>query len=140
MEGRVSTYNPRKVIAQFGTHVVSGFADDSFISIEPEGDGTTTQVGADGEIVRSIDPTSTFKIKIVLQTTSRTNKYLVNKYYKDKNDGTGTFPILIKDLLGNTVFSCDSAWVPKLPAFGYGKTASNREYELATGSGKLKQN
>ena len=140
MEGRVNTYNPRKVIVQLGTHVVSGFADDSFISIEPDGDGTTSSVGADGEIVRSIDPTNTFKIKLALQHTSETNKFLINKYYTDKNEGTGTFPILIKDLLGGTVFSCSAAWVPKLPAHGYGKTASNREYELATGSGTLQQN
>ena len=35
----VKTYNSRLVTVALGTHSVSGFADDSFISIEAVGDG-----------------------------------------------------------------------------------------------------
>ena len=34
----VKTYNPKKVIIALGSHVVSGYADDSFITIESSGD------------------------------------------------------------------------------------------------------
>ena len=53
---KVTTYNPRKVTCALGRHIVSGFADDSFISIESDGDGTSSVGGADGEVARSIDP------------------------------------------------------------------------------------
>ena len=55
---RVTTYNPKKVTCALGRHIVTGFADDSFISIEPAGDGTSYVTGADGEIARSIDPSN----------------------------------------------------------------------------------
>ena len=32
---KVTTYNPRKVTCALGRHIVSGFADDSFISVAP---------------------------------------------------------------------------------------------------------
>ena len=90
---KVTTYNPKKVTCALGRHIVSGFADDSFISIEPAGDGTSYVVGADGEIARSIDPSNVYTIKLALLQASATNKYLQKKYDKDKKDGTGTFSV-----------------------------------------------
>ena len=51
---KITTYNPRKITCAFGSHIVAGFADDSFISIEAAGDGTSYVVGADGEIAINI--------------------------------------------------------------------------------------
>ena len=82
----VTTYNPKKVTCSLGRHIVSGFADDSFINIEPAGDGTSYVAGADGEIVRSIDPSKIYTVKIALLQTSKTNAYLQTMYDKDKKD------------------------------------------------------
>lgn len=53
MAGKVKTYNPKEVNIAIGTHIVTGYAEDSFVSIEPSGDGTTKKIGADGEVTRS---------------------------------------------------------------------------------------
>lgn len=53
---RVTTYNPKKVTLALGNHIASGFADDSFIVIEPAGDGNSYVAGADGEVCVSVDP------------------------------------------------------------------------------------
>ena len=45
MADAIKTYNPKEVVVACGTHIVSGYADDSFISIEPNGDGITKKVG-----------------------------------------------------------------------------------------------
>lgn len=37
MSSKIKTYNPKEVIVTCGTHIVTGYADDSFISIEPKG-------------------------------------------------------------------------------------------------------
>ena len=67
--GKVSTYSPKQVTVALGNHIVSGYAEDSFVSIEPSGDGITKKVGCDGEIVRSVSPDDTFTVKLtVLQT------------------------------------------------------------------------
>lgn len=137
--GRIKTYNPKEVTCSFGNHIASGFADDSFITIDPNGDGVTKKVGCDGEIVRSISPDDTFIVKVSLLQTSATNAYLQERYAQDRKSGDGMFPIIIKDLKGGLVFSTDAAW-PKGPASrGFGKEAGNREWELHTGSATLKE-
>ena len=50
------TYDSRKVLISLGSHSVSEYADGSFVSIEAHGDGVEKKVGADGEVIRSIDP------------------------------------------------------------------------------------
>ena len=40
-KNRMTTYNPRKVTMALGNHIAAGFADDSFISVEPASDGTS---------------------------------------------------------------------------------------------------
>lgn len=135
--GKIKTYNPKEVTVALGNHIVSGFADDSFVTIDPNGDGVTKKVGCDGEIVRSISPDDTYIVKLSLLQTSDTNSYLQERLAKDRKDGSGMFPIIVKDLKGGLVFSTDAAW-PKGPASrGYGKEAGNREWELHTGSGTL---
>jgi hypothetical protein len=133
-----STYNPKKVTCALGRHIVTGFADDSFISVEYAGDGTSYVIGADGECVRSIDPSDAYTIKLSLLQTSPTNDYLQNMFDKDKKDGTGTFPINIKDIIGDDQFVAETAWVSKPAPFARGKAQGNREWELVAGEGVFK--
>lgn len=139
MAGKVKTYNPKEVTMALGTHIASGYAEDSFITIDPNGDGITKKVGCDGEIVRSVSPDGTFIVKVSVLQTSDTNSFLQKKYNQDKQTGDGMFPILIKDLKGGMVFSTDNAWVSKPASRGYGKEAANREWEIHTGEGELNE-
>lgn len=135
---KVTTYNPKKVTCSCGNHIVTGFADDSFITIEPAGDGTSYVVGADGEIARSIDPSKVYTVKLALLQASESNKYLQKMYDKDQKDGDGTFSVNIRDLLGNEKFTGGVAWVTKPASWSRGKTQSNREWEIAVGEGEFK--
>lgn len=137
--GAIKTYNAKEVNVALGTHIVTGFADDSFVTIDPNGGGITKKVGCDGEIVRSIDPDDTYIIKLSLLQTSATNSYLQGRVDQDRKNGDGMFPIIVKDLKGGMVFSSDSAWVVKTASRGFGKEAGNREWEIHTGSGTLKE-
>ena len=38
MRGDVTVYSPKNIICSMGTHIPSGFAEDSFITITPQGD------------------------------------------------------------------------------------------------------
>ncbi len=136
--GRVTTYNPKKVTCSLGNHIVTGYADDSFITIEPAGDGTSYVVGADGEIARSIDPSKVFTVKISLLQASNSNAYLQKMYDKDVSDGTGTFSVNINDLLGAEKFTGAVAWVTKPASWARGKAQGNREWEIVVGEGVFK--
>ena len=137
MSGVIKTYNPKQVLISFGNHMVSGYAEDSFVTVDPNGDGVTKKVGCDGEIVRSISPDDTYVIKLSVLHTSATNSFLQNKFNQDIKTGDGMFPVLIKDLKGGMLFSTDAAWPSKPASRGFGKEASNRDWELHTGSGVL---
>lgn len=139
MAGKIKTYNPKEVTVSCGSHIVAGFADDSFITIEFNGDGVSKKVGCDGEIVRAISPDDTAKVKVVLLQTSGSNAYFSRKVEQDRDTGDGMFPILIKDLKGGEVFSTEAAWVVKKSAWSRGKDSNNREWELDTGSATLRE-
>ncbi len=131
--GEIMTYNSSKVLIALGSHAVSGYAEDSFVVIEPIDGGVTSKAGCDGEIVRSVDPNERFTVKLALLASSPTHRFLMNKYRQDKKDGTGAFPILINDLTGEEKFSANKAWVTKIPSSTKGKESQNKEWTLETG-------
>lgn len=134
----IATYNPKLVAIALGNHIVTGYAEDSFVTVEPLGDGVTAKSGCDGEIVRSVDPNSRFTVKLSLLASSPTHKFLMQKYQQDKKDGNGMFPVLVKDVMGEEKFSADKAWVTKLPSVVKGKEAQNREWTLETGQAEIR--
>ena len=135
--GSIKTYNPKEVTISLGTHIVTGYADDSFVSVAPNGDGITKRVGCDAEIVRSISPDDTYIVTLAVLQTSDTNQWLQDRYTEDIDTGDAMFAILIKDLKGGTVFSADSAWVVRPTTRAYQRESNNREWEIHTGSGTI---
>ena len=134
MADAIKTYNPKEVVVACGTHIVSGYADDSFINIEPNGDGITKKVGCDGEIARSISPDNTYKVQITLLQNSDSNSFFSNIADYDRATGNGLFPVLIKDLRGGLLFATEAAWVIKKSPATRGKETNNREWEIDTAS------
>lgn len=132
----ISTYNPRKISLSLGRHIASGFADDSFITIDPTGDGNSYVVGADGEVLISVDPGNVFTVKVALLQRSKTNAYLNTMYEKLKAGQDGLFSVNIKDLIGNDKFTGSKAFVTKPASKGYGKAGTNREWEIVVVDGK----
>lgn len=133
MNGKTTTYDAKKVIAVLGSHTVTGYADDSFLVIEPKGEGILAKSGCDGEVARAIDPDRRVSIKISLLQNSVTNAWLQAMHNKDVKTGEGTFPVLIKDLRGGLILSADTAWVLKAPSRTFGKDTNNREWTIETG-------
>ncbi len=132
----VKTYNSRQVFIACGEEAISGLADDTFVTLEQKGNGVISKSGVDGEVARAIDPNEQYTIRFVLLQTGTSNAFLQEQYVKDMRYGNGIFPILIKDMTGQTVFSADAAWVSKQPTRTYGKDTVNREWTLETGPAK----
>ena len=133
MNGRTTTYDAKKVVMVCGSHTITGYADDSFLVIEPKGEGILAKSGCDGEVARAIDPDSRSSIKITLLQNSQSNAWLQAMHNKDRKTGEGILPVLIKDLRGGLVLSADSAWVLKAPSRTFGKDTNNREWTIETG-------
>ena len=124
MAGKVKTYNPKDVNIVIGSHIVTGYAEDSFVSIEPSGDGTTKKIGADGEVTRSISPDKTYAVKVTVDQMSESNSYFQDLYNRDQQTGDAIESLMIQDMKGGMLFSADEAWVPKPATRGFGKALS----------------
>ena len=101
----MKTYDPKKVLVIFGTRQLKGMAEDSIVSIAPQGEGLQTFVGADGEVARSLDPNATFEVTVSLSTASTSNEYLSNMYNYDRETGNGVAPPSSASLLPTVVTS-----------------------------------
>ena len=137
MATSVYTYDPNQIKIALGNHVVTGVAEDSFVTIDPHGDGFQVKVGCYGDVNRAIPTDRCQTLKLSLLQNSETNAYLEAMHAKDREDGTGFFSILIKDLMGNETFSSDYAFVNDYASKGYGKETTNREWELTVVNGKF---
>lgn len=131
MRGDVTVYSPKNVLCTMGIHIASGFAEDGFITITPQGDGVTDEAGADGEVVISVPDDPRYEIKLVLQYGSKTNNWLLKQYNNNKQTpGGGLFNMQIKDLGSNPDFTASKAWVSKPAPCAYGKAGQNQEWTL----------
>ena len=98
MQGFVNTYDPKKVIITFGGVPITGFADGTFVQIDPNAEMWTKKVGADGEVTRSQSNDNTHTVQITLQQSSASNDYLSTCMNADKLTGMGMLPLSITDL------------------------------------------
>ncbi len=130
----VHTYDPNKVTVIVGGFPMTGYADGTFVEIEPMGDNATSQSGADGEVARAMGTDQRHSVKITLQQTSASNDILSSLRNLDRVSGGGAmFPVAITDLSGRTLFGASQGWIAKMPNMGFGKELTNREWMLHTG-------
>jgi hypothetical protein len=129
----VTTYDPKKVIITFGGVPLGGFADGTFVQVDPSGDFFTKKIGADGEVTRSMSNDNTHTVAITLQQSSLSNQYLSTCKTADKLTGLGTLPLSITDLNGASLFFWPQAWINADPGWGFAKENTDRAWTFQTG-------
>ena len=108
----MKTYDPKKVMVQFGNRQITGFSQDDIITIQPNGEGVQRYVGADGEVQRAVDPDMTYNVTLTLANTSKSNDYLS----------------------GSLLFFAQEAWVQNMPESGRGRQIDSQEWSIHTGA------
>ena len=130
----VKTYDPANVSAIYGTIPISGYSEDSAITVEHDEDDWTLQMGVDGEGTRSKTSNRSATVTISLMQSSATNDLLSAERELDINTpgGTGGKPFIIKDNSGTTLFSMETAWIQKPPTAELNREATAREWVFRT--------
>lgn len=127
----LKTYDAKRVNITIGSHTLKGYAEDTFISIEPAGDGTVSQAGADGEVARSLSNNPLVNITITLQQTSDSNDFLSDLFNRDRaSGGGGVVPFQMIDLRGTTLMAASQAWIVNFPTVENGAGVGDREWTL----------
>jgi len=130
----VGTYDPKKVIVNFGGNILGGYADGTYVEIAPnDADGYKKTVGADGEVIRSMSADNTHQITVTLLQSSLSNQVLSTARDTDKLTGMGMMPLTITDLNGATIGFWPQAWIRGDPTWGYGKENTDRVWTFDTG-------
>ncbi len=123
-------YNPKEVSIVAGGTDIRGYGDGDFVSIEFDEDAFVTVSGADGDISRSLNPSTLATVTITLLSGSPSNDVLSGLHITDRATGLGTFPLMVKDNSGRSLFISDAAWVTKFANMTKGKEASTVEWTI----------
>lgn len=130
MGQELATYDPGDVIFTFNGAVISGYAEDSFISVERTSDLYTMKTGGAGDVVRSRSRDRSATITFKLLQTSPANAIL-QAFADADQQGLGVGPVSVTDLLStNSLCHGQLAWISKLPNAEYGKEAGEREWKI----------
>ena len=93
-------YDPKDIIITVGPHIVSGYADGTFVSVARQGDSFSSIAGADGEVARARSNDKRGTITLTLMQTSRTNAYLSGLVAVDEETGNGVVPVTVRNAKG----------------------------------------
>lgn len=130
----VQTYDPRSILMTVGGFPVTGLDDGVFLKVAMNDDAFSLKVGAGGEAARARSNNNSAEITFTLLQTSLCNDLFSGLYNAGRlvPGRTDIVPLLIKDLLGTTLFSAATCWIKKLPDAEFGKEISSREWVLET--------
>jgi hypothetical protein len=126
----VKTYSPKDISIIVAGTQITGFAEDSFLSIERSSDAFVKVVGADGEVARTASADKSGTITITLLQSSSSNDVLSALQAADEISLTGKFPLLIKDHFGTSIHEASTAWVMKVADAEYGAELGDVEWTI----------
>lgn len=136
----VGTYSPEFLDVIISTegmnHIVTGFAEGTFVSIEPVEDRITPVYGAKGEAYRAMSGVRAFNVTITLSQTSHSNDVLTYLLDNDRETLDGTFTVTVKDSSGTTLLTDRCSYIGTEPSqsFSGGGSIESREWTIHTPS------
>jgi hypothetical protein len=128
-------YNGDEVFFTFGpVTVISGRADDEFLTITQESDDAVDVAGTDGEVAvsRTNDKRATIVVKL-LQTADANDKLseIRSRYINMPGGAGGFWGLNICDIInGRSMYSSATAWIQKAPDVAFGREPGTREWSL----------
>jgi hypothetical protein len=128
--GQLKNYSSEDVSVIVAGINAEGRSDD-FLTVAMAEDAWVYSSGADGEGTYSYNPNRSGTFVITIKQTSLLNAYLTSLLQADITaKGRASFPVLVKNNLGNDLFSADKCKVMKFADAGFGKEAGDREWTI----------
>jgi hypothetical protein len=124
----VRTFNPADVVVTISGIPMSGYADGTFLLVDRDEDAFIKVTGADGTSTRVKSNNRSATMTLTLKQSSPSNDILSGLANLDELTSEGVFPVLVKDLSGNSIYFSATGWIQKYPASEFGKEINNREW------------
>jgi hypothetical protein len=129
----IASYDSKQIIMTYGSTVVGGYADGTFVKVTAAGDTWTPYMGADGEQSRALSADDTSTVEITLSASSRTNDEFSEYFETDKETRTNMQQLAISDKNGTSLHKWAQAYITKAPDWENGKENSDRVWTFQTG-------
>ena len=123
-------FDPLQLSITLGTHIATGFAADTLLSVEMDSPLYNTEVDAHGNSYRYKINNYNATITLTLNQGSPTNDILSTFANLDRQSGIGVFPLTIKDNNSDSLYSTLGAYVEQIPTAAFGTTGNNREWVI----------
>lgn len=125
-------YNPAAVLVIFGVLPISGFAPETFLSVEMNEDRYTKWVGIGGEVARARTNDMTATVTFTLSQASPSNDALSLAYLLDQKTrgGDAVVPFLVKDIPGRTLIASEFSWIVRPPVVEFARDAGTRAWQI----------
>lgn len=133
----LKTYDAKRVQIVFGPLSLSGFAEDSMITLTPESEIFTAKVGCDGQTTRSRSNNDNYKATVRFMQTSDARHKLQELTLRNSALTPVTYPFKLVSLDTGETYESAEAYVERLPDAEFGREAGEREYTLYLPSCKV---
>lgn len=137
MAGFQGTYSPKKVSFVVSNddvnHIVTGYAEDTGIAVEPNGGRAELYVDMQGTPSRVMDANRSRNVTITLSQTSVSNDilWLLAERDEEYGDDRGLFEAILKDASGRSLYSDSSAFIVSDPSENFGSSMETLEWVIA---------
>ena len=132
-----STYKREDVIVTIeaplagGAYIIEGYAEGEFLTIEPDGDGWTKTSGSHQQVTRNRMDMPGGMITMNLQGGSPSNQVMYDLWQADKDTGTSTFAITVRDVRsGGKLAQSEAAYVKQVPNLVFGDEIQDVEWVI----------
>lgn len=124
------TYDPAKVTVNVAGITLTQFAKGSFVAVSRTSERFSSDVGAQGDVVRIRSADERGTIKVTLMRASPSNDALSALAELDALTGQGVGPALVKDPTGTSLHTAENAWIKKVPDGTFSTEAETVEWEI----------
>lgn len=125
-----NNYDPKNIVAIWGSITLSGFIDGSFIKVERKNDTFSMQEGVLGDVTRVRSHKRSGRVTFSLMQGSLVNDLLSAAHRSDELAGDAYDAFMIQDLNGNTLLTAPNAWLVKPADTEFSNEGSPREWML----------
>lgn len=123
-------YDPKKLSVVVDGRHLTGFSEDTKVSVEREEEGMFAYVGVDGDVDHAINANNSGTITVSMRSTSPSIAFL-NQLANSKK----LFPVSVIDLNENGVNASATEAFVEMPVYPeHGKEISEVEFILRTGN------
>jgi len=127
----VHTYDPAQVVVTIAGVPMSGYTDGTFLEIVRNEPTWNTVVGADGIVTRGKTNNNTGTLTLTLKQSSPSNDVLSGLLIADEVSNAGVFPVLIKDLSGNSIYFTAQGWITTFANSTFAKEITDRSWTIS---------